>query len=493
MILNLLRVEQLRVEDMMKRSFAELDTARQQAGHRERAEELSRQLDTMQDISSPALQPVLQFYTACSDYLAAKEEVWSLLLSQPGPGKALAPGRLVLTNYRGLVNVLALVLAVDVKSKQRNFVSLLLRPSGAEQREEGAGQARRDLFLGLASQQLQQPDPLGWEHLLVTLYDENIIEITSKTLKVEPDKIINDVKKREIPRFRGDPPGPAVATAVQQLCRAAEGSGPELLHPVQDCRVQDLDLLTRLHKVSALRAAIDTYDCRLAPDFPDQFERVYGVMSVREEKERCEYLCSEASLSMLPEYHCRIEVLKQMKYIDSNRVVQLKGRVACEMGSNELIITELVFENKLTDRPPEEIAALLSCMVFQQRNCSEPELSKSLKEGVEDIKATATKVGQTQVDCGLLEPVGDYVESFHFGLVEVVHEWARGMPFADITQLTDVQEGVIVRTIQRLDETLRDVKDAARVIGDPVLYQKMDAASTIIKRDIVFAASLYTQ
>ena len=141
----------------------------------------------------------------------------------------------------------------------------------------------------------------------------------------------------------------------------------------------------------------------------------------------------------------------------------------------------------------EEIAALLSCMVFQQRNCSEPELSKSLKEGVEDIKATATKVGQTQVDCGLLEPVGDYVESFHFGLVEVVHEWARGMPFADITQLTDVQEGVIVRTIQRLDETLRDVKDAARVIGDPVLYQKMDAASTIIKRDIVFAASLYTQ
>lgn len=47
--------------------------------------------------------------------------------------------------------------------------------------------------------------------------------------------------------------------------------------------------------------------------------------------------------------------------------------------------------------------------------------------------------------------------------------------------------------LPRLDESLRDVKDAARVIGDPVLYQKMDAASTIIKRDIVFAASLYTQ
>ena len=119
------------------------------------------------------------------------------------------------------------------------------------------------------------------------------------------------------------------------------------------------------------------------------------------------------------------------------------------MGSNELIVTELVFNNQLTDRPPEEIAALLSCLVFQQRNCSEPELTPALEQGIKDIKNIAARIGQVQVDCGLLQPVGEYVESFNFGLVEVVYEWARGMPFADITKLTDVQEGIIVRTIQR--------------------------------------------
>ena len=65
-------------------------------------------------------------------------------------------------------------------------------------------------------------------------------------------------------------------------------------------------------------------------------------------------------------------------------------------------------------------------------------------------------------------------------------------PFSEITELTDVQEGIIVRCIQRLDEVLRDVRNAARIIGDPVLYQKMEDASKLIKRDIVFAASLYT-
>jgi len=66
-------------------------------------------------------------------------------------------------------------------------------------------------------------------------------------------------------------------------------------------------------------------------------------------------------------------------------------------------------------------------------------------------------------------------------------------PFSEIMKLTECQEGLIVRTIQRLDEMIRDVKDAARIIGDPSLRKKMEEASECIKRDIVFAASLYTQ
>ena len=47
--------------------------------------------------------------------------------------------------------------------------------------------------------------------------------------------------------------------------------------------------------------------------------------------------------------------------------VTLKGRVALEMGTQELFLTELVFKNILTDWTPPEIAALLSALVFQQR------------------------------------------------------------------------------------------------------------------------------
>ena len=66
-----------------------------------------------------------------------------------------------------------------------------------------------------------------------------------------------------------------------------------------------------------------------------------------------------------------------------------------------------------------------------------------------------------------------------------------------------------MRVITRLDETCREVRDAARVIGDAELFKKMEEAQMKIKRDskfhiacsalplvdtsvaVVFAASLY--
>jgi antiviral helicase SKI2 len=85
----------------------------------------------------------------------------------------------------------------------------------------------------------------------------------------------------------------------------------------------------------------------------------------------------------------------------------------------------------------------------------------------------------------------EFKPSLNFGLAAVVYQWARGTPFKEITEMTLAQEGSIVRCITRLDELCKDIRNAARVIGNPSLYRKMEAASQCIKRDIVFAASLY--
>lgn len=78
-----------------------------------------------------------------------------------------------------------------------------------------------------------------------------------------------------------------------------------------------------------------------------------------------------------------------------------------------------------------------------------------------------------------------------YALVATIHAWATGVSFAQIMGLTDVMEGTIVRVVTRLDETCREVMSAARLVGDPLLYAKMEKAREGIRRDVCFVASLY--
>lgn len=153
--------------------------------------------------------------------------------------------------------------------------------------------------------------------------------------------------------------------------------------------------------------------------------------------------------------------------------------------ADELVLTELILENVLATFEPEEIVALLSAFVFQEKTDVEPTLTASLERGVAKIVEISEKVNQLQTLHQVIlssDDSNDFVSKPRFGMVEVVYEWARGMSFNRITDLTDVMEGTIVRVITRLDETCREVKNAARIIGDPTLFQKMGSCQELIKR-----------
>ena len=148
----------------------------------------------------------------------------------------------------------------------------------------------------------------------------------------------------------------------------------------------------------------------------------------------------------------------------------------------------------LADFEAEEIVALLSAFVFQEKTDVEPTITSSLERGKDAIIKISQKVNAFQTEHQVIlssDDSNDFVSRPRFGLMEVVYEWARGMSFNRITDLTDVLEGTIVRVITRLDETCREVKNAARIIGDPELFTKMQTAQEMIKRDITAVASLY--
>lgn len=56
---------------------------------------------------------------------------------------------------------------------------------------------------------------------------------------------------------------------------------------------------------------------------------------------------------------------------------------------------------------------------------------------------------------------------------------------------TDIYEGSVIRATRRLDELLQQLARAARVVGDEAMALHIEAANATIRRDIIFAASLY--
>lgn len=91
---------------------------------------------------------------------------------------------------------------------------------------------------------------------------------------------------------------------------------------------------------------------------------------------------------------------------------------------NALVLTELILENMLGGYEPEEVVALLSCFVFQERTEVEPKLSDRLELGREQILSITHRVGRVQDKHKVVaeEHRGD----LKFGLIEVVYEWAKG-------------------------------------------------------------------
>jgi antiviral helicase SKI2 len=307
----------------------------------------------------------------------------------------------------------------------------------------------------------------------------------------------------------------AIKFADKELSKLCSSWTSPVWDEMDWARIKELQVRDILEKRQALAAITQSCRCLQCPSFLKHFEMQHDEWQVKENISQLKQLMSDQNLQLLPDYEQRIQVLRDLGFIDEQSRVQLKGKVACEVShpifreaesveliyiygqihsADELVLTELILENVLAEYEPEEIVALLSAFVFQEKTENVPTLTPRLEKGKESIIRISEKVNDLQIQYQVIqstEDSNDFASQPRFGLAEVVYEWAKGMSFNRITDLTDVMEGTIVRTITRLDETCREVKNAAKLVGDPTLYTKMQQAQELIKRDVIFAASLY--
>ena len=323
-----------------------------------------------------------------------------------------------------------------------------------------------------------------------------------KNLPIEDRKVTSDVifSLFSFLAERSHELGPISPNSLFQL--------PSVDHK-KELKLVSLEFSMAMDKMKIARDRMLSHICLDCPNFNEHYAIASQKVNLQQYIDQLTFELSPDSMRHLPEYNQRMKVLESLGYINQHGKLAIQGQVACIFSDHELVLTEIIFHNLLEALKIEEVSAILSGFVFQVKsgsgvnevaaaNAPTPE-SKRVTRAIIEI---ATKIGHLQLQCGLNEPVGDFVDSINFGMMNIAYEWAKGTPLKDILEIVteEVQEGLIVRTLQRLDEVLADIKEASELMGNSAslgdgtsLAEKMDQTSRAIRRDIVFAPSLYTQ
>ncbi|ETW75423.1 hypothetical protein HETIRDRAFT_67679 [Heterobasidion irregulare TC 32-1] len=278
---------------------------------------------------------------------------------------------------------------------------------------------------------------------------------------------------------------------VQRRCP----DGIMLLDPIEDMEIKDEKFKALVKKIQTMEQKMYASPLHKDPRLPELYSQ---YSQKREAQERIRALKKRINATndvlQLEELKSRKRVLRRLGFTNADDIVDIKGRVACEISTgDELLLTELIFNGVFNTLSPEHSAGLLSCFVFAEKSTQPTKLKEELAAPLRVMQEIARRIAKVSKESKLPVVEEEYVSSFKVELMDAVVQWCRGASFADICKMTDQFEGSLIRVFRRLQELIRQMTQAAKVIGNSELQQKFEKASEMLERpnSVIFCSSLY--
>ncbi|CAG8811903.1 24858_t:CDS:2, partial [Gigaspora rosea] len=123
-------------------------------------------------------------------------------------------------------------------------------------------------------------------------------------------------------------------------------------------KIRDFDFQKNLKEKTKLMNRLLNFQCNICSDLAEHYRHVHAEHLLETKHERLRQFMSDQNLVLLPDYNRRIEI----------------------NSADELVLTELIFENVFANYDHSEIVALLSCFIFQKRIVNEPKLIPKLEQ-----------------------------------------------------------------------------------------------------------------
>ncbi|KAF2184335.1 ATP-dependent RNA helicase-like protein DOB1 [Zopfia rhizophila CBS 207.26] len=478
MILNLMRVEGISPKFMLERCFYQFQSTASVSGLEKQLQELETEKANINIIDEANVKDYYQLRQQLDTHT---KDMHDVITHPTYCVPFLQAGRLVKVKYKdfdfGWGPVISFTARKankgEVLTPQQSYVVDVLLPVAND--TKFAPQATDGLPLGVRPPAPGEKGKMEVVPVLLSCIDSigHLRLFLPKELKKTDDK--NNVRK-----------------SLEEVKKRFP-DGIAILDPIENMGITDESFKRLLRKIEVLESRLLSNPLHNSKKLPELYDQYTNKMAISDKIKNVKKEITNAQhITQLEELQCRKRVLRRLGFIDDADVVQIKARVACEISTgDELVLSELLFNRFFNELTPEQCAACLSCFIFEEQSKETPALKEELAKPFRDIQAQARVIAKISQESKLAINEQEYLESFKYQLMEVVFSWAKGASFAQICKMTDVYEGSLIRLFRRLEELLRQIAQAAKVMGSEELEQKFTTALELVRRDLVAAQSLY--
>jgi len=493
MLINLLRLEGADPDYMIQRSFHQFQKDRAVLEIQDQKRDMETELAKVEDIraavgdetqySFNVDEIVADYYYMTKELERAREELRQIIVRPESITPFLNPGRLLYMRD-GKVDWGWGILVAASKKVIRGEAG----PDGAEQVSEP--QWVVDVFLpcraGLPETERPCPPAVG-----STAKPEGRILPMALQLVHRISKIRSNMPSSD-PTAEDSRRALLKTLATIKAHKKFKAGIPEL-DPVSEMNLGQEVLAGAPDKIASLERRLAESPLHSQPSLAAYLEAFGRKVKLHSDVQDLDKQIKSARfMVMSDDLRAMRRLLRRLEFIDKDGVVLLKGRMACELTSaDEVLMTEIVFNNVFADMEANNIIALCSCLVFDEKSedpiTSRPELMKAY----ETVKGIARNVAEIMVENKLPIDVEEYIGKVKPQLMDVVISWLEGKRFSEIMNQCNLYEGSVVRVIRRLEEVVRELATAAKIIGNQELEKKLTEGRARLKRGIIFSASLY--
>ena len=233
------------------------------------------------------------------------------------------------------------------------------------------------------------------------------------------------------------------------------------------------------------------HNCKLRKTHYDEYETNKEIIDKLEMNKK---KISEDNLRYFKEFQVRIEILKNMGYIDEENNLTLKGKAAREITCCDcLIVTELLFSNILNKLSISEITAFLSCFILNSNEIKfeDPEISEEFTKAIEELKKINKNIKEKENEKTFEE--SSYNRKIDFSIAPTIKSWMEGKHFSEILEECELEEGKVYSIINRLSGFFDSIVEFYNVLGNKTEGEKYINAKNILLRDVLVCKSLYLQ